>query len=121
MRPYWQHSTYLKVSIPHISYCQDQLGFERRIFIYIYIYIYIYICICLSTTKHLLRNIYKNKCCEGETDRIFNNPCSLTNNILRRACLFTFHITQYLRLLRALLLFDKHCQVIIIFLYDNFL
>ena len=119
MRPYWQHSTYLIVSIPHISYCQGQLGVERRIFIYIYIYIYIYI--CLSTAKHLLRNIYKNKCCEGETDRIFNNPCLLTKNILRRPCLFTFHITQYLPLLPALLLFDKHYQVIIIFLNDNFL
>ena len=75
----------------------------------------------MSTTKHLLGNIYKSKCRERETDTISNSPCLLTKNILRRVCLFTFHITQYLRLLHALLLFDKHYQVIIIFLIDNVL
>ena len=34
------------------------------------------------TTKNLPKNIYKNKCCEGEINTIFNSPCLFTLNAL---------------------------------------
>ena len=109
MRPCWQHPTYIIVSIPHMSYCQDQLGFDREMFIYICVCLQLNICSEIFTKANVVK------------EKLSNSPCSLTKNILRRACLFTFHITQYLRLLHALLLFDKHYQVIIIFLIDSVL
>ena len=70
---------------------------------------------------------------EGEIDTIFNSSCFcllqmlqyswnssclFTKNILIRACLFTFHISRYLRLLHTYLRllhtvpsFDKHYQM----------
>ena len=63
---------------------------------------------------------------EGEIDTIFNSSCFcllqmlqyswnssclFTKIILIRACLFTFHISRYLRLLHTVPSFDKHYQM----------
>ena len=32
--------------------------------------------------KYLTKNIFKNKCHEGEINAIFNNPCLFTSNAL---------------------------------------
>ena len=59
---------------------------NSQLYIYIYIYIYIYACLLPSEVslqlKNLLKNIYKSKCHEDETETIFKSPCLFTLNAL---------------------------------------
>ena len=90
--------------------------------------------------RNLQKQIYKNKCCEGEIDTIFNSPCFLTSNALiqfkytklfykeyfNTSLSIYIFVSWYLHLLYAIPSFHKHYQLslsfssLAVFLYRHF-